>query len=203
MTHVNPLLVQTNFRARVNTGNEATATWIAALNINWMQVVDADFRVRLEVDETATSTNAVNLDPQLFYELNGTGGFLAVTGSTPIQYATFTGATDGDATTQQIGSGSFVASELDSDGTIGTSSIQGSGTETEWCLTIDSAQVADADTIVLRVFHGASALDTYSNEPMITVDEPGGVDTDQLATLSDSDRTIGPVRAHRLGGVLQ
>lgn len=170
MTHTSPALNQTGFRARENSGNEATPTWIANLNTNWTQNTGSSFRVRFAVTEANGA--AETLSPQLWYSLNG-GTWTAVSGSTPIQYATLVGTTDGTATTQQISAGSFVASEVDNNGTIANVSLTSQVTEIEWCLTIDAAQVADTDTIGLRVYDAGSVLSgSYTQAPTITVNEP-------------------------------
>jgi hypothetical protein len=171
MTHVAANVVQQSFRGRVNSGNEATATWIAATNTNWSQDVDTSFRVRVMVAETAGASNAATPSLVIEYSLNG-GAYALVTGATPIQFAAFIGATDGDATTQQIGAGSFVAGELDSNGTVAANAgLVNQETEMEYCLFIDSAQVSDGDTIALRAYDAGSALNGYTNTPVITVVE--------------------------------
>ena len=166
MTHVVALTNQTDFIGRENSGNEATPTWLAAANVDWTQDTDASFRVRFVVAETAGADAAIT--PSLEFNLNG-GGWVAVGVATAIQWGAFIGATDGDATTQQVGAGSFVAGELDSDGTHSTVTLNNSETETEYCLTVDSAQVANNDTLQLRVTDGGTAFDAYTNTPTITV----------------------------------
>lgn len=171
MTHVNPISNQTDFRFRVDSGNEATPTWLANANIDISLDVDTDFRYRTVVAETATSSNPLTITPVLYYSHEG-GAYAIVTGATPVQFATFSGATDADTTTQQVGSGSFVAGELDDDGTVSNVDIQGSETEMEYCLTIDSAQVANDDTISLRTYEAVDTpLDNYGNTGTVTVIE--------------------------------
>lgn len=170
MTHVNPILNQTDFRFRVNSGNEATATWLAAINTNISIDVDTSFRYRVVVAETAGSTNPETVNLLLFFSLNS-GSFTLITGSTPIQFASFTGSSDGDVTTQQLGSGTFVDGELDNTGVVSNLDLQSSETEMEYCLTIDSGQVDDTDTIDLRAFNSSVALDNYGNTGRATVIE--------------------------------
>ena len=170
MTHVSAVLNQTDFRGREDSGNEATPTWIALANTNWTQDVDVDFRVRVVVAETAGATNPETVTPVIWYSYNG-GAYAAVTGSTHVQFGTFTGATDDDATTQQLGAGSFVTGRLDSNASVTTADIQNSETEYEYCLTIDSAQVVNGNTIALRAYNAGVALDAYGNTPTVTVNE--------------------------------
>ncbi len=170
MTHVNPITNQTDFRFRVNSGNEATATWLANANTNISIDVDTSFRYRVVVAETAGSSNPDTVNLTLFFSLEG-GAFTLITASTAIQFASFVDASDGDATTQQVGSGSFVAGSLDNDGTVANVDIQATETEMEYCLTIDSGQVANDDTIDLQAFNGGVALDNYGNTGRATVIE--------------------------------
>lgn len=162
MTHVNPILNQTDFRFREDSGNEATATFLADLNTNISIDVDTDFRYRVVVAETAGSTNPATVNLLLEFSLN-TGAFAAVTGSSAVQFATFTGSSDTDATTQQLGSGTFVAGELDNTGAVSDLDLQSSETEMEYCLTLDSGQINNDDTIDLRVVDGGADLNTYGN----------------------------------------
>lgn len=170
MTHVNPISNQTDFRFRVNSGNEATATWLAAINTDISIDVDTSFRYRVVVAETANSTNPLTVNLTLFFSLN-LGTFTLITASTPIQFGTFIGSSDGDVTTQQVGSGTFVDGELDNTGVVADLDIQNSETEMEYCLTIDSGQVANDDTIDLQAFTGGVALDNYGNTGRATVIE--------------------------------
>lgn len=172
MTHVNPILNQTDFRFREDSGNEATATWLANANINISIDVDTDFRYRVVVAETAGSTNPETVNLLLEFSLNS-GAFAAVTGSSSVQFATFTGSSDTDATTQQIGSGSFVAGELDNTGAVSNLDLQSSETEMEYCLTLDSGQIDNDDTIDLRVVNSGVDLNTYGNTGRATAIEVG------------------------------
>jgi len=170
MTHVNPITNQTDFRFRVNSGNEATATWLAAINTDISIDVDTSFRYRVVVAETAGSTNPISLNLTIFFSLNS-AAFALVTSSTPIQFASFIGSSDADATTQQVGSGSFVAGELDNTGAVTSVSLSGQETEMEYCLTLDSGQIANDDTIDLQAFESGSALDNYGNTGRATAIE--------------------------------
>ena len=167
MTHVNPVLRQNAFRGREDSGNEATPTWIALANTNWSQSVNEDFRVRFVIQETANSSNAATVTPLIQFSVNG-GAYAAVGTTTAVKFGAFTGATDNDATTQQLGSGSFVTGRLDSNGSVTTADLQNSETEYEYCLNIDGAQVSNNDTITLRVYDNTTALDQYGVTPSIT-----------------------------------
>lgn len=165
MTHVKAVLNQQNFRARNDDGSETAATWIATAGSNWTQQVDSTFRLRFLVDESAGADNTVG--GSLEFNING-GGFAAVGSTTAVQFAASGTVTDGTATTQQIGTGTFVAGEFDSNGTASSVTLNNSESEFEYCLLIDSAQVADADSIQIREV----GLDNYNATPTITVDVP-------------------------------
>ena len=72
-------LDQDTFRARNDNGDETTATWKAAANINWTQKVDENIRVRFVIQE-ANGSNAPDMTFQLEYNLNS-GGWNDVTGA--------------------------------------------------------------------------------------------------------------------------
>ncbi len=71
-------------------------------------------------------------------------------------------------------------------------------------LSYQTASMATAATISGGTWTFGGANEDIANAVFAIFLDPGGApDTDQLATLSDPDRTIGPVRAARLGGLLQ
>lgn len=167
MAHVSANVVQTDYRLRENSGNEATPTWIEALNTTATIDVDTPFRIRVAIAETAGGS-ANNENFLLRYLLNGSGGYQTVTASTAVQFAAFNGANDGDATTQQISSGTFVAGELDNNGVVNNISLSSSGTEMEFCITLDSAQISDGDVLDFRVYSNGAVLDSYTNTGRVT-----------------------------------
>ncbi len=83
--------------------------------------------------------------------------------------------TDGNATTNRLGSGSgsFVAGEISEDGLVDNLQITASNyTELLYSLTIDSDSVVDNDTLDFRVLrNGATTGLTYTVTPRITIEE--------------------------------
>jgi hypothetical protein len=171
--HVNPTLDQDSFRGRNDDGSESTATWKAAANTNWSQATDEIFRVRFLIQEDSGGS----LNNQAFslqYRKNGgTWTAVAAQGATSdaVRYADSTNVADGDATTQQLGSGTFVAGSVEEvDPSVSISFAGNDETELEYVLEIYSGQAAGGDTIDLRVVKSDSTLlDTYTNTPAITV----------------------------------
>ena len=136
-----------------------------------------------------TAGGSTNLTGELEYRLNG-GAWTYVSATTPVQMADSANVTDGAATTQQIGSGTFVAGAIEEDNGGSTSSMSGnSSTEFEFVLQIDGAQVTPgSDAIELRVTDNGSALTTYTNIPTVTPSaglQAGG------GNFSDSDTHSG------------
>lgn len=177
-----PAFDQDIHHGRLDDGSETGATFIGAAGSDWSQAVSTTFRCRFVIQETAGFA-ATNFRPDLRYELNGTGGFIAISDTSAVVRARLSDEyADGDDTTQQVGSGTFIT---DNNGMVEFSGVGNSvdfvgsdEMECEYALMIVAADVNDADTIVLRVFNKASALDTYTDEPTITVDkgapfEPG------------------------------
>ena len=178
MAHVSPAFDQDSFRGRNDDGSEAAATWIAASNLNWTQNTDENFRVRFLLQETAGGS-ADDVQPQLQYNLNAAGwndvnAASAVARSSPSGHF----AEDAD-TTQQIGAGTFITpnSGMDEDegraGELNDIDFTGNDeVEVEFCLQIRAADVADSDTVELRLIQAGVALDTYTNTPALTVNIP-------------------------------
>jgi hypothetical protein len=172
--------IQEHFVYVADDGDEAGSS-LGTNDADWTQDVDTIFRVRFAVTETAGGTESQGFI--LRYNLAG-GGYNDVGAGTPIQYAssaetTWT-ITDGDATTNRPlnwGSGSFTAGEYSEDAVVtGPIVLDTQWTNVEFCLTIDSAQVTDAQTFTLQVwFPGPTALDSYSATPTITINEEAAV----------------------------
>jgi hypothetical protein len=137
--------------------------------------VDTVFRVRITIQETAGG--GANKTFGLRFSHEGSA-YAVVTDSTPVQVVGVSGYAD-DAATSSIlgGTGGFLAGYADDlDALLPTAGNQ-SWAGNEWseyeiALLIDSAQVADADTIELRLYEsGGAELGTYSVTPTITVEE--------------------------------
>lgn len=185
-------LAQTNYRIRLTDGQGLNAAFDAGdPAINTAGTVDADtrFRVRLEVDETA-SVNVTD-GYQLRFQKNGAGGFAALTVENwPTTYSnlpqihicTSAQYTDGAATTNVISGSSrtFVAGDGNNDNQSGTISLNNQHTEIEWCLAFhaiyDGAnQLVDGDYFEFRVYRdNGTALDTYTNTARVNVNIPDG-----------------------------
>ena len=168
----NPSYTQVGFRGRLDDGSEFGASWIDVQNANWTQDTGANFRVRFRIDETVVKawTNKVW---NLYYSLNG-GAYTAVSGSTPVQFALSSNFGDSADCTEQLtgGTGTFLTNNNGMKEATGGSVNTGVGGEiwdTEWCLSLDAAQLSQNDTIALRIYDGSSAIAVYSNTPSITV----------------------------------
>lgn len=188
-------LDQAGFRARNDNGSEAAATWIAALNTNWTQDTDINFRVRFLVQEVGAGTlggilqNAGQQSGSLQFRING-GAWTVVTAGTAVRFSNSGNFTNGDSTTQQLGSGTFVAGKMLEADPLQTTTLNGDDeTEWEWSLQLRAILLSDGDTVELRVVgeDGATAVfASYTQIPSITVNIP--VPTD----LSDVDFASNP-----------
>jgi len=166
-----PAFTQITFRLRNDNGTETTATWKQAQNTNATINVDENFRVRFRMDET-NSRSWSNQSWTLQYQKNGTGGYAAVTDSTPVKIvASSNFGNDEDCTTQLTGgTGTFVTDNngmKDQYNACVNSGSAGYLFETEWSLQLDSAQMANGDYVDIRVTH-ASYVITYTNTPRAT-----------------------------------
>lgn len=184
MTHVNPSLDQAGFRGRNDDGSESAATWTATANSDWAQAVDQNFRVRFLVQETAGGTEN-NVLLQLQYNLNGAGWNNVTDLSSVVRASDSAHLTEGESTTQQIGAGTFITpnSGVDEvDGIAGQGNdIDFAGSdevEVEYCCQLLAADVADQDTVQLRVVRGdGTVLESYTNTPSLTVSEGAAAQT--------------------------
>jgi hypothetical protein len=164
------VLIQEAFQGRDDTETLNSATFSEALNTDFSQAVNTTFRLRFEVNENAGG-NAPNLNFRLQSNKNSGGWVTVTTTSFVVQIDSSSQFTDGDATTQVIGDGSFVASEgLENTGIVtGNVTLQSESTEIEFCLTIVSGDVDDGDTIEFQVQADSADLDTYAQVPTLTV----------------------------------
>lgn len=167
-------LTQASFRARNDDGSETGATWKFGANVNWTQAVDENFRVRFLVQETGAGTLSGTFGGQLQYNLAAAGWNNVTASSSVVQAVASSNITDGVATTQQMGAGTFVAGSIDEvDGNVANVSLSGDDeTEVEYVLTIVSGDVTDAQTLQLRVIglgDDTTALTAYTNTPTVTV----------------------------------
>lgn len=172
----NPAFDQDSFRGRNDDGSESAATWKAAVNINWTQTVDENFRVRFLIQETAGHAGS-NQEMQLQYNLNAAGWNNVNAASSVVRSFAGQLVEDGD-TTQQIGAGTFLTpnggqDEVDGITAVNAMDFAGSDeVEAEFCVQIIGADVSDADTVELRCLRDGIVLDAYTNTPSITVDKP-------------------------------
>lgn len=185
-----PVIKMGGFRARKNNVTLASTTWdnpgiVASTNLaentNWTQPVDTVFRLRTLVTDTVASTKTTNYN-SLAIEYNlASGGWNAVSGTSPIQWATETTYyANGDAiTSAQISGGySTYANGEGSQGDNSTSPISlgvGAGhTVHEWMLYVDSAQVSNGQTFQVRYILQSGGVDTHTAEviPTVTISKP-------------------------------
>jgi hypothetical protein len=169
-----PLFTQVAFRLRNDDGSESAATWKQNQDVNDSINVNTNFRVRFLIDET-NSRAWTNKVWNLYYSLNA-GAYAAVSGTTPVKFAASTQFADGDDCTSQLtgGSGTFVTNNNGMKETTGGATNSGTAGyyfETEWCLELDSAQVANGDTVALRIYDSTSAINAYTSTPTVTVVE--------------------------------
>jgi hypothetical protein len=176
---ITPVLVQAAFRGRDDLVGLNVDTWnlnyagTSTINTNWTENVDTNFRVRFVVQETAGG-DSKNIQYQIQYNLDG-GGWLACGATTPIQYANTTEYVNLDATQQLLGSGTFLPGDgVDNTDRTGNVSLLSQEAENEYALRIDAGQVAHGETFQLRLYNitDNAALDSYTNTPTVTINEP-------------------------------
>jgi hypothetical protein len=184
---------QVAFRGRNDDGNETTATWKDTQNTNWTQAVDENFRVRLEVQETAGCAKN-NVVWRLQYNLNAAGWVDCSAASSVVRASASANFTDGAATTSQltVGTGTFQGGapttggmdEGDCNAGGASMDMSASGhSEAEFSVQIRSADVSNGDTVQLRITDSGVAFASYTATPSITVSEAAAPSTTQFLML--------------------
>jgi hypothetical protein len=163
--------VQDGWRLRNDDGNQATATWIAALNTSAGVSVGQTFRIRIRVTETAGGGTAFT--GPLEYNRSGLGWNSVTTSSAVMRLVTSSNVADNTATTDQLGGGgTFVAGVVESNGTYSSPALTSQRTEIEFVVQLIAADVANGNTVEFRI----SGLNSYTVTGSLTVVTPGVLD---------------------------
>jgi len=160
--------VQTAFRARDDSQVLSSSVFTYNQNTNWTQDTDIVFRLRLEVEEQ--NGKNFNLLGTIQYSLNGGAWTSITTSSSVVKAVPSNQFNDADPTTNLLtgSSKAFVAGEGSEDATPANMSLNNTHTEHEYALQIISTDVANGDTIQIRLV----SLSAYSQTPTITVNVP-------------------------------
>ena len=153
---------------------EIEVTYAEALDITRdVSGGDSNVQLRMRLQETAGSIGSATDDYQLQVSKNG-GAYASVDTAEVLGFNSAS-LTDGNATTNRLGSGSgsFVAGKISEDGLVDNLQITASNyTELLYSLTIESTAVADNDTLDFRVLrNGTTTGLTYTLTPRITIEE--------------------------------
>jgi hypothetical protein len=172
---ITPQFTLSAFQGYADDGAEGSATTKGAVNADWTQDWDENFRARIVVQESAGGA-ANNVTLQWQYRKNGGTWTNITTTTSNVKAVSSSYFSNLDDTTQQIGSGTFIT---DNDGFCDTGSCGGTADflgndelETEINLQIVSTDVSDGDTIELRVEAGTGYTHTDTQIPSITVNGP-------------------------------
>lgn len=169
---------QKAFRGRNDDGNETTATWQANQNVAWLQNVDVNFRVRLEVQETAGCAKTNFTTIQLQYNLAGAGWVNVTATSNVVRSSASPNLADGANTTDQltVGTGTFVGGGGfdEVNGIAGNTNMDISASghfEVEYCCQLRSADVVAGQVVELRVTDGGTGFAAYDATASLSVNE--------------------------------
>ncbi len=160
-------------------GTESGSTAIAAQDTNITRSVNSDSNIlfRARIQETAGGSNIVTPSTwQLQYSKNSGTWTNVTTGTSNVKGFNSSNLTDGDATTNRLGSGtgSFNAGLVEESGLIDDFSGPSANNYTEllYSITLVSADLANNDTLDFRItFNGGATSDTVS--PRITASKGG------------------------------
>jgi len=158
---------QVGFRGRSGdtvTLNDNT-TWAANQNTNWSQDVDTTFRIRLEVEEQNNKSQVIA--GTIEYRLNGGSWVQVTTTSSVLKAVASSQFNDGDATTNVLTASAktFTAGEGTEDAIPTNVGLQNTHLEHEYALQIVGADVANNNTIEVRLI----GINNYAVTPSITV----------------------------------
>jgi hypothetical protein len=187
-------LDQVAYRGYADDAAMGSATPKANQNVGWTQVVDQNFRIRFEIQQTTTyASEACSVECQ--YNLNGGAWGAADNTTNVIQTATSPHVTNQAATVDTLtaGTGTFVTGRFIEapDWASNSISFPASGhTEVEFCLKIIAADVVHNDEIQLKASRVAGGdFEAWSQIATVTVSE--SADTNAPAT-----QAVAPVVAN-------
>lgn len=173
---VSAAFTQSAFRFRNDDGSQTSATWIAALNDNVERKPFFIFRLRLLIQQTVSTANAnlakafkirQSLNGESYVDVGAQGST-----STAVRMADSPNVVDNDATTQQIGSGSFITGSVEENNSTSTITFTTgalSETELEFVMEINGAQFSFGDFIDFRVHEtNNTILNNYTVTPRLT-----------------------------------
>lgn len=166
-------------------GTEAGSVIIGAKNTNPTLEVNTIYLVRFGLEETSGNASK-NTAPQLQYNLKGAGWNNVTDISSVVQAVATTNIADGADTTQRMTSFTYDSTndgfdEVDGIAGGATADLLSTGFEALFAVQILSGDVADEDTIVLKIVDSNDSdadYDTYNQaDPTITVNEevPAGL----------------------------
>jgi hypothetical protein len=189
-------VVQKAYRFRNDNGNETGATWIAAANTPISKNVDETFRLRFVVGEVNNKNDSNGR--VLYASYSGGSYFPVTTSSNYVKLVNSSFVADDAATTQQLGTLTFVTGQFDSNGSVGLISLWNTETEYEYCIQIDGNTVFNGNTISFRVYtSGGTPLNVYTVTPSLTVIKTTTITHEGAAAIAtSSDLTVSGSVAH-------
>lgn len=169
---------QQTYRFREDDGSITGATWLGSGNdddISRGTGTSNKFRFRAVVEETNGGNANV---PWLLYASYNSGTYFQVTTtSSYVQLVASDYVSDGTAiTVNELGyTGTYNADTFDSDAAKTNNALSSEYGEPEYCLYVVDADVADTDTIDLRVYESSGVpCDSYTVTARVTVTKAAG-----------------------------
>lgn len=180
MGHEQVITRQDMARGRNDDGSESLATWKAATNTAYSQIVDVAFRHRFLIQETGGG-GFDNFQEIIEFSLNG-GTWTPVPASAAVIVQKVTlWYNDGDNAAQRLGGGDYQGvnggmTHSDNEGDAGIPDLIGNDEfECEFCLQIEGEFANNGDKIRLRIIESAAnPLTQYNSASLfdITVSKP-------------------------------
>lgn len=154
-------------------GTESGSAIIGSVNNQQTLTVDTNYQCRLLIQETGGASGSL-MTPEWEYNHAGGGWINVTTTSSVIRAVDSANLTNGEDTTQRIGSGTFVTPNAWVSEVGGMPTLDfGANEECEGLLSfqIIGTDVTNGDEILLRMFN----MDSYTREADIDVDKPAAL----------------------------
>ncbi len=175
-----------NFRFYDDDAGEAASTPLQAQDVdhtNSNAGADVTLQIRILIQNTTVEDGGSMNDYRLEYDKNGTGRIAVPTSNSGEGISAATaGLTNDAATTDRStdpitgGTGSFVAGEQSTDGTVNDMQLTGSNfTEHVWGVTMYDANLSDADKFDFYVAMSQEVAPAAADVPRITIDKNANV----------------------------
>ena len=194
---INPVWVSGHYRFENDDGFLESSTFIAAEDTTITQDADTPFRLRINWGESAGQNQGDVLDAQLQFRINA-GAWTTVTTSTAVKFIGSVFMPDGTLsflqrlTTPPTGVFLYVDSEFDDNNVTRSLAPVIQYYEDIFNIQIDSAQVANSDTVDFQIIDGSAVetFDTIDTVPSLTANVLSGLSIVKIISETENSNEV-------------